>query len=52
MIFIMHILKIKLPILRWTRTNGLGESLNNNGGYYLVVMDEKIEAVHEVSGPY
>ena len=26
--------------------------LNFDGGYYLVVMDEKIEAVHEVSGPY
>lgn len=26
--------------------------LNFDGGYYLVVMDEKIESVHEVSGPY
>ena len=26
--------------------------LNFDGGYYLVVMDEKIESVHEISGPY
>jgi len=26
--------------------------LKFDGGYYLVVMDEKIESVHEVSGPY